>query len=272
MLSWGGAVARAGELATHVVASAALGRNWNVSVYLPDGYSTGNLHYPVLYFLPGSSSRRGEWIALSLARHADAAIAEGSTPPALIVVPELLTTWGVDGKERMETAIMHDLLPMVERQWRVLPGRAGRAIGGISAGAFAALRLALKYPERFAAVALLSPAIYDPEPPAGSGARSAGVFGGDVFDPAVWKAFNYPALLPGFRAKGITMPLYVASGDHDWLGTEWQAAKLHHIWRGMGMPSELRIIGGDHTYPVWRALLNGAMSFALGFTARPAPP
>ena len=38
-------------------------------------------------------------------------------------------------------------------------------------GGYGALRFALKYPDMFAAAALLSPAIYDPVPPENSGAR-----------------------------------------------------------------------------------------------------
>ena len=260
----------AGELVAHSLASAALGRSWTYSVYLPDGYAGGTMRYPVLFFLPGHSVTRGDWSNLSLQRLADAAIAAGRMPPALIVVPEMGTTWGVDRKERMETALMHDLLPEVERQFRVLPGREGRAIGGISAGGFAALRFALKYPDQFAAAALLSPAIYDPEPPPQSGSRRAGVFGEIDFDPAVWRALNYPALLPGFLASGRTMPLHIAAGDADRLGIEWQAAKLHHIWREHGMPSELRIIAGGPTYAVWRDLFTGALSFVFHYTAAPA--
>ena len=55
-------------------------------------------------------------------------------------------------------------------------------------GGYGALRFALKYPEMFAAAGLLSPAIYDPEPPQASGARRAGVFGAPEFDAQVWKA------------------------------------------------------------------------------------
>jgi S-formylglutathione hydrolase FrmB len=45
-------------------------------------------------------------------------------------------------------------------------------IGGESMGGFGALRFALKYPELFAAAALMSPAIYVPEPPPYFSARS----------------------------------------------------------------------------------------------------
>lgn len=266
--------ATAGEMVAQVIHSAALGRAWNISVYRPDSYQASGLRHPVLYFLPGHSPTRGEWINLTLPVLADAAIAAGRMPPGLIVVPELGTSWGVDAKEAMQTALLDDLIPAIERDWRVLPGRTGRAIGGISAGGFAALRLALLQPDRFAAVAVLSPATYVPEPPMPSAARVSGVFsrpGSPAFDPDVWRAFNYPALLPGFRATGIAMPLFLASGDADHLGTHLQAQNLRQTWQEMGMPVQLRLVPGGHSYDVWRVLLPDAMAFAFRFTAAAAP-
>ena len=266
--------ATAGEMVAQVIHSVALGRPWNISVYRPDSYQASGLRHPVLYFLPGHSPTRGEWINLTLPVLADAAIAAGRMPPGLIVVPELGTSWGVDAKEAMQTALLDDLIPAIERGWRVLPGRTGRAIGGISAGGFAALRLALLQPDRFAAVAVLSPATYVPEPPMPSAARVSGVFsrpGSPAFDPDVWRAFNYPALLPGFRATGIAMPLFLASGDADHLGTHLQAQNLRQTWQEMGMPVQLRLVPGGHSYDVWRVLLPDAMAFAFRFTAAAAP-
>lgn len=266
--------AAAGEMVAQVIHSAALGRAWNISVYRPDSYQASGLRHPVLYFLPGYSPTRGEWINLTLPVLADAAIAAGRMPPGLIVVPELGTSWGVDAKEAMQTALLDDLIPAIERDWRVLPGRTGRVIGGISAGGFAALRLALLQPDRFAAVAVLSPATYVPEPPMPSAARVSGVFsrpGSPAFDPDVWRAFNYPALLPGFRATGIAMPLFLASGDADHLGTHLQAQNLRQTWQEMGMPVQLRLVPGGHSYDVWRVLLPDAMAFAFRFTAAAAP-
>ena len=86
LLAFALAVARpaaAGEMVPQVIQSAALGRAWNVSVYRPDGYQASGLRYPVLYFLPGHSPTRGEWVNLTLPVLADAAIAAGRMPAGL---------------------------------------------------------------------------------------------------------------------------------------------------------------------------------------------
>ena len=263
--------ARASELREQTMESPALGRAWSFSVYLPDGYSESTGRYPVIFLLPGLSAKRGEWLELTLPQLVDSAIASEAMVRPIVVVPEIGASWGLDGREHMQSALIDDLLPEVARRFRTLPGRGGRAIAGISAGGFAALRLALLYPDRFAAVALLSPAIYTPEPPPESGARRSPVFGADGFDPALWQSYNYPTLLPGFLASGERMPLYIGCGAGDRLGIAAHATHLHALWRANNMQADLHIIDGDHSYAVWRQLLTEAMGFLLRHTDTTPP-
>ena len=111
----------------------------------------------------------GPAVARFLAANGDALARIGrrlrAMPPAVVVLPSATTSWYVDRKEPMETAFLKDLLPEVERRFRVINERMGRVIGGVSMGGYGALRFALKNPEMFASAALVSPAIYVPEPP-----------------------------------------------------------------------------------------------------------
>jgi S-formylglutathione hydrolase FrmB len=137
-------------------------------------------------------------------------------------------------------------------------------------GGYGALRFVLKYPEMFAAAGLLSPAIYDTEPPQGSGARRAGVFGGAEFEPQVWKELNYPALWDAFLAKKIAVPMYINSGDDDDFFIEAEATRLYSLLRKNGQPAELRIVDGAHRWPVWESTIGDAMSYVFRYAARPA--
>ena len=176
--------ATAGVVVTREFDSPALQRKWTYAVYLPDGYDTSKLRYPVLYLLHGHGGGLYDWVNLGhIQQHADELIAHGDIPPAIIVMPDAGTTWFVDRKEKMETAMIRDLVGDAERNFRALGTRDGRLVGGLSMGGYGALRFVLKYPEMFAAAALLSPAIYDTEVPQASGARKAGVFGAPDFDP-----------------------------------------------------------------------------------------
>lgn len=257
------ALVAAGQMQPFTLASEVLGRPWSLAAYLPDGHAGSDSRYPMLFFLLGYGATQADATRLQLATAADAAIAAGTIPPAVVVVAETGHSWGLDASEAMQTALMQELVPMATRRWRGIDARHGRAIGGISAGGHAALRLAMLHPNRFAAAVLLSPAIYVPQPPQNSAARSAAVFGAPAFRPELWAANNWPALLPGLRARGIALPLFVASGSADHLGIAAQVASLATTWRAAGMPAELVTIPGGHEPAVWRALLPHALAYAF---------
>lgn len=262
--------AYAGTVVSQKFASPTLGRDWVYNVYLPDGYDTGKLRYPVMYLLHGNGGDENEWVAKGEAQKTvDRLIADGLMPPAVIVLPSATTTWYVDRKEPMETAFLKDLMPEVERKFRVINERMGRVIGGVSMGGYGALRFALKNPEMFAAAALVAPAIYVPEPPETSSARRVGVFGADRYDPEVWKSLNYPGLLDAFLAKKISLPVHFSSGDHDDFQIEYHATNLHKVWRDNKIPAELRIIDGAHNWDAFKLLFPDAVRYVFQTVRRP---
>jgi enterochelin esterase-like enzyme len=265
--------AAASVIVTREFDSPALQRKWAYAVYLPDGYESSTLNYPVLYLLHGHGGKLSDWATLGhIQPTTDALIARGDIPPAIIVMPDAGSTWYVDRKEQMETAVMKDLIGDVQRTFRVIDARNGRLIAGLSMGGYGALRFVLKYPETFAAAGLLSPAIYDPEPPQSSGARRAGVFGAPEFDPQVWRQLNYPPLWDAFLAKKIAVPMYINSGDDDDYFIEAEATRLYTLLRKNGQPAELRIVDGPHRWPVWESTIADAMLYLFRYSARPALP
>jgi len=118
--------------------------------------------YPVLYFL-----HDGYGDVLTLERRGVAAdlekeMREGRLPEMLIVAPGAPGSWfadAADGGKRYETFIVGELLPAIEASGRVLPGREGRGVTGISMGGDAAFRMALKRPELFGSVSAVSGAL-----------------------------------------------------------------------------------------------------------------
>jgi len=263
--------AAAGVVVSREFDSQALQRKWSYAVYLPDGYETSTLRYPVLYLLHGHGGDLYDWVNRGhIQQTADALIAHGDIPPAIIVLPDADSTWFVDRKEKMETAVIVDLIGDAERTFRAIGARNGRLVAGLSMGGYGALRFVLKYPEKFVAAALLSPAIYDPEPPQTSGARRAGVFGAPDFDAEVWKQLNYPALWDAFLAKKVTVPIYINSGDDDDHFIEAEATRLYSLLRKNGQPAELRIVDGGHNWTVWESTIGDALRYIFRYAARPA--
>jgi len=261
----------AGEVVTREINSSALNRTWKYNVYLPGGYESSDKKYPVLYLLHGNGHSYADWAARgNIQATADALIANGEIPAVVIVMPDAGTTWYVDRKEKMETAILKELMPDVEKNLRTLTTREGRFIAGLSMGGFGAMRFAMQYPEMFAAAALLSPAIYERAVPENSSLRRVGVFGDKSFDEAIWKTYNYPALWDAYVAKKMPVPMYINSGDDDEFMIEYDATVFYSFLRKNKQPAELRIVNGAHTWPVWGGTVGDAMKYILNYKEKPA--
>jgi enterochelin esterase-like enzyme len=267
----------------HSIASEALRGEQRYKVYLPPGYSTSTLRYPVIYLLHGRGDNLSAWDR----NHAlfDELIAAGQIPPMIAVMPDAPSSrrggYWVDSAyagasspgAKVETAFVAELIPHVDASLRTIRDRTARAIGGYSMGGYGALRYALAYPELFAAAIVLSPAVYTPLPPAGSSTREFGAFGrGDVlFVDDIYRAKNYPALLPGFAAKKLPLRIFIAAGDDEYRNPD-PADAMHDIdieahllfdrtSRVPGIGAELRILDGGHDWSVWQPALREGLPY-----------
>lgn len=254
----------AGRIEPRSFFAATLGRAWEYNIYLPDGYDAGAARrYPVLYLLHGFGSDRNDWLIKGqIDRLADEMIADGTIPPCLIVMPSAGRSWYLDGIEPMETAFLKDLLPEIEGSFMANGEREGRIVAGASMGGYGALRLALGHPETFAAVALLSPAIYTPLPPSGSASRRSAVFATNgQFDPALWQALNYPTLLAHFQASNLAVPLFAVAGSEDELHIGGHVADLARVWHRNHWPGTFLVLAGKHNFAMWRRVMPDALRF-----------
>ena len=258
--------------------SEALQADWNYIVYEPPGYETGALRYPACYLLHGNFGAPRDYIdAGDLPATADRLIAEGKTRPAVIAMPDGGQSWYLNHEAtRMEDAILGEFIPHIEKTERVIASRAARRIGGISMGGYGSLRYALKRPELFAAVALMSPAIYADLPHEGSSAWHGAPFcaprpaGGPVFVPAAWHAQAYPTMIdacpPGPQPK-----FYIESGAQDEYGIADEARRLHEAFISRGRESTFGLRPGTHDWTTWKAALETALPFLLGDAPAPTP-
>jgi S-formylglutathione hydrolase FrmB len=266
----------AGELQHKSVASAALKRDMTYTVYVPDGYQSSDLHYPVLYLLHGAGGDENAWVEhAGIRERADRLIASGAIPPTLIVMPGCRSCWWIDGaKDQAETAFWSDLVPSVAAGYRTIETKAGLLVAGLSAGGYGSVRFAMKYPERIAAVAALSPAVYAVTPPVNSSARNKTLspfLGRDgQFDQASWTAMNYPSLTDRYFGQRARVPFYLMSGDRDGFGIAFETALLFKLlFDKQPELAKLRIIDGDHSWPVWANALDEAMIYIYRHAARP---
>ena len=259
------ATAFAGEVFLETFRSQALGRDYKYTVYLPDSYQKDDKKYPILYLLHGAGGDENEWLAKGGLRETmDAMIARKLIKPMVVVMPGHTAAWWVDGaKEKGETALVKEVMPHAEAKYRIDAVRSNRLIAGLSAGGFGALNLIMKYPQMFAASAILSPAVYDPVPPShSSGVRQPPFQKDGKFDAELWKSLNYVSHIEAYKKSGVIVPLYINTGDHDTFSIAFHAATLFERLR-FHQPDaiELRIVNGDHEWMVWRDTLADALQF-----------
>jgi S-formylglutathione hydrolase FrmB len=131
-----------------------------VCVYLPPGYASGSMRYPVVYLLHGGGGDAGDAVAQGHLRQTmDGLIAADPKQAAIVVMPDGDDgQWydGIDGKIRNETYMTKNVIPYIDHHFRTIPTRAGRAITGVSNGGFGAMLLAEKHPQLFIAAGGMS--------------------------------------------------------------------------------------------------------------------
>jgi esterase/lipase superfamily enzyme len=128
-------------------------------VYTPPEYSSDSaVRYPVLYWLHGSDG--GVRHVVPLVKRFDDAIKAARIPAMIVVFPNGLkeSMWSdsSDGQFPVETVLIDELIPHVDRTFRTRADRRGRLVEGFSMGGYGAARLAFKYPEMFGAVSILA--------------------------------------------------------------------------------------------------------------------
>jgi enterochelin esterase-like enzyme len=288
--SSGSSAAAPGTLTTAQFHSAVLGGDISYNVYLPAGYSSTAKRYPVLYLLHGRGDSMSAWTQVK--GNLDQLIADGSIPPTIAIMPD--APWsdrasyyvdsaytGSDPGRRVETAFTTDLIDHVDATYRTVASRDGRVIGGYSMGGYGAIRYSIAHPDLFVASIVLSPAVYNPLPPADSSTRTFGAFGqgGALFVDSIYRKLNYPAELPRFSAKNLPSHMFIAVGDDEYQNPSF-ADYVHDLdfeshvlykWaeHTQNLSAELRVLNGGHDWNVWGPAFEEGAKYAFQYVARP---
>lgn len=138
--------------------SAAAKTKVSYHIYKPVIYDQNpQMRFPVVYWLHGSGG--GLPGIPRVADLFDRAIDAGKTPPCLVVFVNglaegMYVDWK-DGSAPIETIIIKDLIPHIDRAYRTIPTHVGRLLDGYSMGGYGAARLGFKYPEMFHAISIM---------------------------------------------------------------------------------------------------------------------
>jgi len=248
------------------IPSPTLGQPIPCAVTLPDDYDRDpTRRFPVLLLLHGTDGTENDWLdAGGLVDGSAGSVAEGALP-FIIVTPGAGNSWYVDnGSVAWETALVDDLLPAIDARFRTIPGRAGRAIAGLSMGGYGAVHLALRHPDQFAAVASLSGALYAPDDPLTEAdiADFHGAFG-EPFDPGLFARESVYTDLSELPSDATPPRVYLASGGRDQYGFDVAAMRLYQALKQHNIPATLVVRAEyDHGWQFWHDDLAAVLSFA----------
>lgn len=243
-----------GTVAFRWYKSPELGLERRLTVYTPPGYEANVTEkYPVLYLMHGAGGDEKAWLELGRAAQIlDNLIAQGRARPMIVVMPNANITQDAAPGEgsagffkpqfmapetmngRFEASFM-DIVHFVENNYRVKPGKANRAIAGLSMGGFHAMHISRYYPNTFDYVGLFSAALMPRE-------DATGKVYSDIDKTLLAQKEN------GYRLY------WLGIGKTDFLYEANQAfrTKLDEI----GMDYEYLETEGGHTWRNWRVYLS----------------
>lgn len=245
-----------------------------VSVLLPPGFNRRSKPHKLLLWLHGGG-QDSSYLDRELRPIVERAWEEGHLPQLVVAVPSARRSFYMDyrdGSEKWETLILKELLPALQSKYGLRKDQRGTLIGGYSMGGMGSLRIAFEYPDRFAAVAAIAPAIepvykFNEIQPVDRVYRNNGIYEkifGDPVDQDYWQA-NHPPAIARDRSNILIaskMKIYFEVGDADSLGLYRGGEFLHRLLLDKGVKHEYRLVhGADHNDTSIPARLSDAVQF-----------
>lgn len=218
-------------------------------VYTPAGYELGEGKYPVFYLLHGAFDCDDSWSSVGRAGFIlDNLIAAKKAKPMVVVMPAGHTgpfTFGRGGLPMDEFVkdFNSDILPYIEKNYRVYTDRANRAVAGLSMGGAHTLSIAFPQLEKFAYVGVFSSGVFG---------IAGGGMGGAPQGPS-WEEQNKEKLDNADLKKGLKL-VWFATGREDFL-IETSRATVAML-KKHGFDVVFKETEGAHTWINWRNYLN----------------
>lgn len=230
-----------GTVSTVEYWSNSIGGRRRAHIYTPPGYMNGSKRYPVLYLVHGAGDSDDAWTSVGRANTIlDNLISAGKAEPMIIVMPAGHTP-GVAGPGMLTNQafgddLIGDLVPYVERTFRVIPDADHRAMAGLSMGGAHTLNFGLTRPDVFRYVGLFS---------MGLGLQNS------PFQVADYEARNAPALSEAAKAMKL---VYYAVGKEDFVYPT--VVPTRALFDKHGVKHVYNESAGGHTWINWRRYLH----------------
>lgn len=256
-----------GHVLNRTYYSDAMGEDRHFVIYLPPSYGlkrAANRFYPVLFLLHGDPGGPTDWVQFGAPNIFDAGIATGALPETILVFPDgnghvtAATQWAdrADGRDRVEDAVI-ELVGVIDREYRTVPDRAQRLIGGLSSGGFGAANIAARHPDVFSIEMSFS----------GYFVATGPVFGGS----SRYIRENSPYYLVQDQPTARTVRYILVVGNRDPYYQRLNVAFAGQLDR-YRVPHDLSVVAGGHSPDVWQqGLVLGMtrMAQSVGVTVLP---
>lgn len=239
-------------------------------VYLPKGHAdeaNKDKQYPWVLWLPGFGGPT-DFQGRGGAEVLDKLRGENKIPELALVVfrapgqgRRARTTY-MNGEAAgdIEDLITGDLLTQLHTKYRLSDKREQRTVMGVSAGGFGAMKIAMRHPETFAAVAVHSAAILPADPTELDGMAAATVQRmlrggiaeqlGDPIDKTKWAAQMPMGIVQNGKPESLKgLQIYFDAGTEDNYGFFEPNRKLHELMQERGFAHFFRPVeGGGHAW------------------------
>jgi putative tributyrin esterase len=241
-------------------------------VLLPADYEESQGHYPVLYLLHGLFGRHDDWPERT------GLVDEAAGHKLIVVMPEGEDGWYTDSEtsrdNKYESHLVNELLTEIDRRYRTIGNRRGRALAGLSMGGYGAFKLAFKRPDLFKLAISFSGA-FDV---AGRSDDAPG-FDWENLRPSILKAFGGPGsrtraendlyrIIEGLPAETIPkLPLlyFDCGADDHFLQAN---LRLQAALAARGIAHRFQKIAGGHDWEYWGGRVRPLLSLAAETLAR----
>ena len=255
--------------------SKVLGVEKNYSVYLPDGYDKSNENYPILYLLHGAWGTNLSWVRSegkrggNLQAIADTEIAAGRCKKMIVVTPDARGEGKRNGGKNMgyfnvenwsyEDFFFSEFIPHIEKKFRVLGTKEGRAIAGLSMGGGGSFAYAQRHPDMFNAAYSTSGLLdHRYRPTKADSYESIGWY----WSVAVTSPVEYLRNASAEQVEKLrTIRWMLDCGDDD--GIISTNLDFFVEMKREKIPVEFRVRDGKHDWVFWRESLPEILKFAF---------
>ncbi len=231
-------------------------------VYTPPGYDKSNAKYPVYYLLHGNGETQSGWVMNGRANIIlDNLIADGKAQPMIVIMPHghpvqsasvgpfqevgPVAEQGLRNYKLFTQDLLEQIIPMVEKTYRVYTDADHRAIGGLSMGAMQSVAIGLAHPELFHYVLAYS---------GGFGLLGVTSASADVENQTPWKEL----LANPAEAKKSLRLLFLGCGQ-DEAGLLAPGKRLAGLLKEKGINAAWAAYPGGHVFSVWRNNLHDSV-------------